>query len=71
VIDLFFYFDIMVAFRTSVLTYDGQEIKDAKQIAKHYIFFGTFLLDILSVFPFDDIIPVSFNNLLTPFLGQY
>lgn len=23
VIDLFFYFDIMIAFRTSVLTYDG------------------------------------------------
>ncbi len=56
-IDLFFYLDIMIAFRTSILTYDGQEVKDAKEIAKNYIFFGTFVLDFFSVFPFDDIIP--------------
>jgi hypothetical protein len=51
----------MLAFRTSVLTYDGQEIKDAKEIALYYIFKGTFLLDLLSVFPFEDIVPVRDN----------
>ena len=57
VIDLFFYIDIMVAFRTSFLTFDGQEVKDWKKIAWNYVFRGTFLLDLLSVLPFYELIP--------------
>ena len=56
-IDLFFYIDIIVAFRTSYLTFDGQEVKEWKQIAINYIFRGTFFLDLLSVLPFYEMIP--------------
>jgi hypothetical protein len=56
-IDLFFYIDIIVAFRTSYLTFDGQEVKEWKQIAINYIFRGTFFLDLLSVLPFYELIP--------------
>ena len=57
VIDLFFYLDILVAFRTSFLTFDGQEIRDWKLIAFNYMFHGTFFLDLLSVLPFYELIP--------------
>ena len=56
-IDLFFYIDIIVALRTSYLTFDGQEVKEWKQIAINYIFRGTFFLDLLSVLPFYEMIP--------------
>jgi Ion transport protein len=59
IIDLMFYIDIGIAFRTSYLTFEGFEITDWRKIAKKYIFHGTFLLDLLSVLPFNTMTPVS------------
>ena len=55
IIDLCFVVDILVAFRTTF--YDpstGDEIFDAKRIAKEYIL-GRFIIDFLSTVPFDNI----------------
>lgn len=56
-IELFFMIDIGIAFRTSFLTFEGEEITNPKQIAMHYVIGGAFVFDLLSVIPF---------NLLTP-----
>ena len=53
-IDLSFFIDIFVNFRTSFISpKTGDEIYDPKQIAKKYIFGGRFFLDLLSSIPFD------------------
>jgi Ion transport protein len=57
VIDLFFYIDIAICFRTSYINFQGIEITDTKQLAFDYILRGTFIFDILSVFPFE-ILPI-------------
>lgn len=56
-IELFFMIDIGIAFRTSYLTFEGEEITSPKKIGKHYVFGGAFIFDLLSVIPF---------NLMTP-----
>ena len=58
IIDVFFYIDICVCFRVSYLTFEGIEIKDWRQIGFRYVIQGTFIFDLLSVLPFDAIIPV-------------
>lgn len=58
IIDLTFYIDIAIAFRTSYLTFDGFEVTDWKKIAYKYIVKGTFILDLLSVLPFNAMTPV-------------
>lgn len=52
-IDFFFYADIAIHFRTSYINFQGVEVKDGRELAHQYIFHGTFILDILSVFPFE------------------
>lgn len=54
VIDIFFAFDIVLNFRTSYFDIKtSEEITDVKLIARRYILKGTFILDILTIFPFD------------------
>ena len=57
-IDLMFYCDIFFNFRTTFMTSEGEEIFDRNLIARRYIFKGTFILDLLSVLPFNAIFPV-------------
>jgi len=55
VIDLCFFFDIIVNFRTTFHnTSTGEEIMEKKAIAHNYVF-GMFLMDLLSTIPFDQI----------------
>jgi hypothetical protein len=56
-IELFFMVDIGIAFRTSYLTFEGEEITNPKKIGKHYVFGGAFIFDLLSVIPFNLITP--------------
>lgn len=55
VIDLFFYLDVAIQFRTSTITFQGVEITDTRLLALNYVMKGTFVIDILSVFPFERI----------------
>ena len=57
-IDLLFYLDIFISFRTTYMTTQGEEIMDSALIARKYIWHGTLVLDLLSVIPFNAIIPV-------------
>ena len=68
-IDLIFFIDIMINFRTSYIsTKTGDEIKDPYLIAKRYIINGRLILDILSSIPFDKL---SRNgNDVLPMLGM-
>ena len=58
-IDLMFYIDMGLCFRTTYLTFEGEEIVDWKKIGYRYIFKGTFLFDLLSVIPFNAMTPVT------------
>jgi hypothetical protein len=58
-IDLFFYFDIIIHFRTTFMTSEGEEVTDTKLISKKYILHGTFVVDVLSILPLNALIPVS------------
>jgi heme/copper-type cytochrome/quinol oxidase subunit 4 len=54
-VDLCFFLDIIVVFRTTILDEEsGEEIKDAGIIAKTYLK-GRFTIDFLSTVPFDSI----------------
>jgi len=53
-------FDILVAFRTSILNKEGEEILDSKKIAKAYILGGRFWIDFFSVFPLDKMAVILF-----------
>ena len=57
VIDLFFWLDILLCFRISYITFDGEEVTNWRYIAIRYIFQGTFIFDLLSVLPFETIFP--------------
>lgn len=71
VIDLFFYIDIAIAFRTSYLTFEGFEVTDWRDIGRRYVLKGTFIFDLLSVLPFNTMTPVSIlSTLLLWFLGD-
>lgn len=52
-VDVVFVLDIFLTFRTTYNSF-GQEIWTPKKIAKNYIK-GSFILDLLSVIPFDEI----------------
>jgi Ion transport protein len=52
-IELVFMIDIGIAFRTSYLTFEGEEIVNPKKIAHRYILHGAFIFDLLSVIPFN------------------
>ena len=52
-IDLLFLLDIVVNFRTTFYDKDGDEIFDAKIIAKNYALGGRFTIDALATIPFD------------------
>ena len=67
-IDLIFFIDIFVNFRTSYIsTQNGEEIYDPKLIAKKYILGGRFIIDLLSSIPFDKL---AGNNDILPILGM-
>jgi hypothetical protein len=57
IIELFFWLDIALWFRVSYLTFEGVEVTDWKSIAFRYIFKGTFFIDLISVFPFNLMLP--------------
>eukprot|EP00750_Incisomonas_marina_P006949 INCI14743.11.p1 GENE.INCI14743.11~~INCI14743.11.p1 ORF type:complete len:693 (+),score=126.76 INCI14743.11:134-2212(+) len=50
IIDLLFWADVMVSFRTSYVDYSGEEILDPRSIAKHYAG-GYFAIDLISCLP--------------------
>ena len=45
--------DVLINFRTSYLTFDGQNVQNWQQIAFKYIFKGWFIFDLASGFPFN------------------
>lgn len=45
--------DVMINFRTSYLTFEGQNVQDWKRIASKYIFRGWFIFDLASGFPYN------------------
>ena len=47
VIDLIFWADVLISFRTSFVDYSGEEVLDGGAIAKHYLV-GYFALDLIS-----------------------
>lgn len=52
-VDIIFFLDILVAFRTTYIDIrNGQEIMELKALAYHYLF-GSFWVDFLSTVPFD------------------
>jgi hypothetical protein len=54
IIDSFFLCDILINFRTTYFsTKTGDEVMDAKKIAKKYVFGGQFWLDLLATLPID------------------
>ncbi len=55
-VELVFILDIAVAFRTSYLTFEGQEITDWRKIGARYLHHH-FIIDILSVLPFSVVFP--------------
>jgi hypothetical protein len=66
-IDLLFFIDIIVNFRTTYITKDGEEIYEPPQIARKYIYGGRFLLDFLASVPLSDI--VGGNNKFLELFG--
>lgn len=50
IIDLLFWADVMVSFRTSYVDYSGEEVLDPRSIAKHYAG-GYFAIDLVSCLP--------------------
>lgn len=58
-VDLFFFVDIIVAFKTSYMdAKKGEEVIDSMKIARRYML-GRFWIDILAVIPVDYIAEVS------------
>jgi len=54
-IDIIFLIDIFVNFRTTYFNKQGEEIKDARLIAKRYAFGGRFIVDLLAVLPLSEL----------------
>lgn len=66
-VDVNFLLDILATFNTAVL-FDGAFISDYRTIARLYVFHGTFLTDLLSSLPIDEIVELAVgetNNLET------
>ena len=57
-IDLFFFFDMLVSFRTEYIDRKGSVISDDKLMAINYIK-TSFFVDVLVTVPFDTILQVS------------
>ena len=59
-IDIIFFLDIVLNFRTTFFhRHTGDEIKDPKKIAKHYILGGKFAIDVLASIPIDLVVEFS------------
>lgn len=55
-VDFCFWLDILVGFLTSYVDpVSGDEVYAPKKIAMYYIFQGSFFIDFMSTFPFEDI----------------
>ena len=54
-IDFLFFVDILIAFRTTYITKNGEEIYEPSQIAKDYLTGGRFVMDFLASVPISDI----------------
>lgn len=55
VVDILFFLDILIMFKTSYLnTQTNEQISDTKKIAKNYIA-GRFLIDLMASVPFDTV----------------
>lgn len=62
IIDLFFFIDIIVSFRTTYINErTGAEVKDVKMISQYYLR-GQFTIDILATLPFDTIASALFQS---------
>ena len=60
-LDIIFILDMCMQFFTSFYTKDGELIVDRRQIATNYLK-GWFLIDILSIFPFHEILKVEMTK---------
>lgn len=58
-IDVTFFIDIFIAFRTTFITKEGEEIYDGWGIAKQYLSDGRFIIDFLSSVPISDLFEVA------------
>ena len=57
-IEYFFWLDLFLNFIQSFLHPETHEtVIDLKEIAKNYVFKGWFIIDFVSVFPFEEIFP--------------
>lgn len=55
-VDLFFVVDIIITFRTTYIDpISGEEVMDAKMIAKKYLRSFQFYIDVISTIPLDQI----------------
>ena len=62
-IDLMFFFDILIIFNSAVINEDDYSIiDDRKEVACHYVS-GWFLIDLLSIIPFDLILSSGSGNM--------
>ena len=57
--DILFLIDILVNFRCTYIDRDGEEIFDAKLIARNYLISGRFFIDLFASIPFE-LIPLIF-----------
>lgn len=66
-VDLVFFIDIFLNLRTTYIeTTSGEEIRDPKMIAKHYLK-TWFFIDLLATIPFNKLVP---NNVILSVLGM-
>ena len=61
VVDLSFFIEIIIVFRTAIVDEQRQLITDAKKIAKAYLK-GQFCMDMLSTVPLDSIVMLLLGN---------
>ena len=52
-IDFLFVFDILIAFRTTIINKWGDEVFTPQTIAKKYVTGGRFIIDILAILPLE------------------
>ena len=60
-IDITFFADILISFRTAIIDDLGNEIETPCEIAKHYLM-TTFIIDLLATVPIDVIIESLINE---------
>ena len=69
ILEYFFWLDLCLNFIHSFINAETQEVVvDIKEIAKNYVFKGWFVIDFVSVFPFEQLFPTgSLTKLLRLF----